>query len=100
MARKVQPEAAHGVFTYPDRQLVIDPFSLKSLLLVPIEIPVSPVAICQLCETTSHVEKSRRDSNIDTVVDSPGARKMLSKPLRLNGALLAEAAGEVYSCGI
>ena len=78
----------------------MDPFNLKSLLLAPIESPVFPVGICQLCDTTSHVEKSRRDSDIDTVVDSPGARKTLSKPFRLNGALLAEGGGEVYSCGI
>ena len=33
-------------------------------------------------------------------MDWPGARKTLSKPLRLNGALLADAGGEVYNCGI
>ncbi len=81
-------------------QFVTDPFSLKSLLLAPTEIPATPLGICQLCDTTSHVEKSRRESDIDTIVDWPGTRKMLSKPFRLNGALLAEAGGEVYSCGI
>ena len=75
----------------------MDPFSRRSLLLAPTEIPVTPDGICQLCDTTSQTEKSNRESCIVTVVDSPGARKMLSKPFRLNGALLAEAGGDVYN---
>lgn len=78
---------------------MIDPFSLKSLLLAPTEIPVAPDAICHCCDTTSQTEKSSRESVSETSVDSPGVRKMLSKPLRLNGADRAEAGGEVYSCG-
>lgn len=81
-------------------QFVIDPLSLRSLLLAPTEMPVAPDGICQLCETTSHTEKSRRERLNETVVDWPGARKMLSNPLRLNGADFAEAGGEVYNCGI
>ena len=73
----------------------MDPFSLRSLLLAPTEIPVTPVEICQLCEGTSQTEKSMRERDIDTVVDAPGARKMLSKPFRLNGADLAAAGGDV-----
>lgn len=74
---------------------VMEPFSLKSRLLAPTEIPVTPDGICQLCETTSQTEKSRRESFSDTVVDSPGARNTASKPFRLNGADFAEAGGDV-----
>lgn len=35
-----------------------------------------------------------------TVVDAPGARKTLSKPLRLFGADFAEAGRDKYNCGI
>ena len=75
----------------------MDPLSRRSLLLAPTEMPVSPAGICQLCDTTSQTAKSIRASAMDTVADSPGARKTLSKPFRLNGALLAEAGGEMYS---
>ena len=78
-------------------QLLIEPLSFKSLLLAPTEMPVSPAGICQLCDTTSQTAKSIRASAIDTVADSPGARKTLSKPFRLNGALFAEAGGDVYN---
>ncbi len=76
-------------------QLMRDPLSLRSRLLAPTEMPVAPDGICQLCETTSQTEKSKRESVIVTVVDSPGARKMLSKPFKLNGAVFADAGGEV-----
>ena len=78
----------------------MDPLSRRSLLLAPTEMPVSPAGICQLCDTTSQTAKSIRASAIDTVADSPGARKTLSKPLRLNGADFADAGGDVYNCGI
>ena len=74
---------------------MIEPFSLKSLLLAPMEMPVAPFGICQLWETTSHTEKSRRESVMVTVVDWPEARNTLSKSLRLNGADFAEAGGDV-----
>lgn len=83
-----------------DTQLVMEPLRRRSLLLAPTEMPVAPLAICQLCDGTSHTEKSRRESVSETVVDCPGARKMLSKPCRLSGADCADAGGEVYSCGI
>lgn len=83
-----------------DTQLVMEPLSRRSLLLAPTEIPVAPLAICQLCDGTSHTEKSRRESVSETVVDCPGARKMLSNPCRFSGADCADAGGDVYSCGI
>lgn len=83
-----------------DYQLVMEPLRRRSLLLAPTEMPVAPLAICQLCDGTSHTEKSRRESVSETVVDCPGARKMLSKPCRLSGADCADAGGDVYSCGI
>lgn len=78
----------------------MEPLRRRSLLLAPTEMPVAPLAICQLCDGTSHTEKSRRESVSETVVDCPGARKMLSKPCRLSGADCADAGGDVYSCGI
>ena len=80
-------------------QLVILPLSLMSRLLAPTERPVTPEAICQLCEGTSQTEKSYRESSKVTVLDSPGWRKTASKPLRFIGACFADAGGEVYSCG-
>lgn len=78
-----------------DTQLVMEPLRRRSLLLAPTEMPVAPLAICQLCDGTSHTEKSRRESVSETVVDCPGARKMLSKPCRLSGADCADAGGDV-----
>lgn len=78
-------------------QLVMESLSLKSRLLAPMEMPVSPLGICQLCETTSQIEKSYLESLKLTVVDWPGARNTLSNPFRLKGADLADAGGDKYN---
>ena len=60
-------------------------------------MPVAPAGICQLCDTTSQTANAYRDSAKLTVVDAPAGRNTLSKPFRLNGALFAEAGGDVYN---
>lgn len=91
-----------------------------SLLLAPMDIPVTPEGMTQLCVVTSHIDKSYRERVILTVWLSPGVRKTLSKPFKFLGADLADAlrrqsnryshrldtsgymthGGLVYSCGI
>lgn len=64
-------------------QLSSDPSKRRSRLLAPTETPVEPAGISHRCVFTFHVDKSYRERLKDTVVDSPGVRKTLSKPFKL-----------------
>ena len=76
------------------------PFNRKSRLLAPTENVNSPSGLRHPCATTSHTERSYRDSVTVTVSPCPAPRRTSVKPRSTLGGSPALEGKCRYSCGI